>query len=112
MAQQLCGTEDGNRRMAIALPAARATALLTAALLRGHWLRETQELGQFPLKPLSPLATTELGDSSRPFPFLTLPLRVTGSCSCLDTNFIFREGKLIFACTAPESLTWFWLLSI
>lgn len=88
-------------------------ARLTSALLRGHrLLGETQQLGQFLLKPLSPLATTELGDSSAPFPSLLLPLGGQGTALAQMQTFMFREAKLIFAHTVPESLTCSRLLSI
>lgn len=88
-------------------------ARLAAALLRGHrLLGETQEFGQFLLKPLNPLAEQNLVTLPAPFPSLLFPLGGQGAALAQMQTFIFREAKLISACTAPESLTCSWLLSI
>lgn len=50
--------------------------------------------------------------SSSPFSSLLLPLGGQGAAVAQMQTFVLREAKLIFACTAPESLACSWLLSI
>jgi len=50
--------------------------------------------------------------ASNPFPPQLFPLWGQGASLAQMRTFTLREAKLIFACTAPESLSCSWLLRI